>query len=158
MEEVTSFQYEMDVQVRIDMGGFTIEVPISVAGEFEAPDRSQAAMSITLLGGLTIESDFVAIGDTTYVKDSESGEWGLGSSEEVLRPDELLRVKLSDIRDLTMVGEEALDGSPVYHLRGVASPGTFTGQEVGLQIEYWIGLEDARIRQVAVQGEFGIEE
>ena len=82
----------------------------------------------------------------------------MGSSEEVLRPDEFLGVKLSDIRDLTMIGEEALDGTPVYHLRGVASPGTFTGQEVDVQIEYWIGLEDARIRQIVVQGEFGFEE
>ena len=149
----------MDIQVKVDMGGSTIEFPLSVAGDFEAPDRSQAAMSITFLGGLTIESDFVRIGDTTYVKDRESGEWRLGTNEEApFRPDEFLRVKLSDIRDLTMIGEEALDGTPVYHLRGVASPGTFTGQEGDVQIEYWIGLEDARIRQVAVQREFEFEE
>ena len=114
---------------------------------------------MTLLGGLTIESDFIRIGDTTYVKDSESGEWRLGANEDApFRPDEFLGARLSDIRNLKMIGKETLDGTPVYHLTGVASPGTFTGQPDDVNIEYWIGVEDARIKQVAVQGEFKFEE
>ena len=78
MDEVDSFHFDMDMQMRVGDQGATLEVPISFVGDYQAPDRSEGTLSVRFLL-FDIESRFVSIGDTTYVTDPDTGEWDISS-------------------------------------------------------------------------------
>ena len=164
MEEAGSFHFEIDMKLRADLGGLIMEVPIAYGGDYQAPDRTHVTLSMSFLGFAT-EIDVITIGDTTYVSESESGEWVIqsGEDEELLLfgPREFIALKPSDLKELTLIGMETLDGVAVYHLRGQVS-GETIGELAGspeeiegeLQVEYWIGLDDSRLRQIALNRYF----
>ena len=71
-------------------------------------------------------------------------------------PDGYISAALFDeIRSLTFLGETTLDGVKVYQLSGILSE---EGAEGELQVEYWIGVGDALVRQTAARGKLGLED
>jgi ligand-binding sensor domain-containing protein len=159
--ETDSYHFEMDMEMAVAEGGMTMEIPFTFTGDFQAPDRVQGTMSMSFLG-MTIELEFITIGETAYTTNMETGEWEV-STEQVspFAPEDFTGIDPADIEDLALVGEETLDGTAVYHLTGTVSAqelGDAMGEAQGeLQVGYWIGVEDGRLRQNAVEGELSAE-
>ena len=107
--------------------------------------------------GFTIASEVITIGDTTYQTDPETGQWEITTDtvSPFTDPQEFVGAETSEIQDLVFTGEVTLDGTRTFHLKGMASPEAFGEGSGELQLEYWIGIEDSLIRQIAMEGELG---
>ncbi|MGD9050078.1 MAG: LppX_LprAFG lipoprotein, partial [Anaerolineae bacterium] len=155
--ETESYHFGMDMQMKATEGTMTMEIPFTFVGDFEAPDRVQGSMSMTMFG-MTIEMEVITIGETAYATNPDTGEWEVGAeSAAPFSPEDFAGIDPADIEDLTVTGEVSLDGTTAYHLQGIAS-----AQDMGpamadiegeLQLEYWIGVADGRLRQNTVEGE-----
>jgi branched-chain amino acid transport system substrate-binding protein len=66
------------------------------------------------------------------------------------------------MRDLSFIGEESLDGTPVYHLAGDIPLEKLelddSDVEGNMQIDVWIGVEDDLVRQMTMVGEIPVDE
>ncbi len=156
-----SCHIDMEMQMTATEGGFTMEIPMTFSMDLQPPDRAQATLSMSILG-MTAEVDTITIGETIYATNMDTGEWEISPDQIApFDPREFTAFDPAEIEDLTVVGEETLDGTPVYHLRGKASAeqlgDEIAGTEGGLQLEYWIAVEDSRLRQLMMEGELSEE-
>ena len=60
--------------------------------------------------------------------------------------------------DVILVGEELLDGTPVYHLRGVPPRAMFAESEGETRADLWIGIEDFLVRQFQAEGTVSLKD
>jgi hypothetical protein len=159
MQQVSSFHFDMDIQMTLSLGGSSLDVPLTFVGEFQGPDRIKAVMSLTL-PFIAIETEIVSIGDTTYTKDPETGEWDVSVGEDAffIAPDEFFGEDVTDLSDLAIVGVVTLAGVELYHLKGTAPPGTFSESDSDFDISFWIGVDDGLLAQVVAAGEFELDE
>ena len=164
MEELESYHFEMILQMTISSEGTTAEVPLTFIGDFKAPESLRGELTMEMLG-LTIETEFISIGGIFYIKDPTSGEWQISTeSATPFSPEDFVGLEPDDIanmEDLVRLGEEDLDGVPVYHIQGKVSAETLEaaiGKAKGdVKVDYWIGIEDGRVRQVDVEMELFVE-
>lgn len=145
------------MQMTVREGGYSVDVPLTLVGDFQAPDRMEGTITISMLG-FTVEMEVISIGDAAYGTNPETGEWEFGfevASEWL--PSNYTSIRQTEVANLEYIGEETLNGTPVHHLTGTASSqafgGFFSGMEGSLQVEFWIGVEDGRLNQSAVQGD-----
>jgi hypothetical protein len=138
---------DMTAQLR----DLTLEVPVSYAGQFQAPDRLEGTVAMKFFG-VTLKKDMVLLGSTMEVTTQETGQ-----GEATMAPAGMFSLldfvgfEPAAMRDLALVGEETLDGRPVYHLTGsllaepveMAQQGTEIKFEGELQFEVWIGVDDS---------------
>ena len=152
MREIESVHFDMDVQLKVG----SLDVSMTLVGDFQAPDRSQATISSQYFGR---DRPVISIGETEYFK-LIGGEWIAiaGKKPFFFDPAAIIAALQSKINDLVLVGEESLDGDRVYHLKGTTPPGAFDEPSDTFEIHFWIGLEDTRLRQVAVEGDADIPE
>jgi cyclophilin family peptidyl-prolyl cis-trans isomerase len=160
MAMVEYFHFEMDAKLSLDVEGTKLDIPITMEGDYEAPDRSQGSVLLSVVF-FEIESKFITIGDTTYVTNPDTGEWEIGQSPELLFADprefadpEFLRTT-ADFAELVLIGTEALNGLEVYRLSGV-----IVDEDSGdnFMVDFWIDVEDNLISQVTVSGSLNVED
>jgi hypothetical protein len=156
-----SYHFEMDMQMAISSEGFTFDMPILFEGDYQAPDRLQGMMSMSLMG-TTIETEMITVGDTTYMTNPDTGEWEKSVEPAApFSPEEVAQLDPDDIQDLVLIGIEDLDGIATYHLAGtvaMADLGDMLGDLEGeFEAEYWIAVEDGRLRKSTVEGEVSID-
>jgi hypothetical protein len=149
----------MDIQMTVAVAGSSLDVPLAFVGDFQAPDRIKAVMSLTI-PFFTLEIEIVSIGDTTYTKDPETGEWEVSIGEDAffIAPDQFIGEEVRDLRDLAIVGVETLAGVELYHLKGTAPAGTFSESDSEFMMSFWIGVDDGLLAQVTAVGEFELDE
>lgn len=161
MDDLESYHFEMVVHMTIVSGGTTVESPLIFTGDFQAPDRFQGELTLDMLGQ-SIEVEIIIIGEMFYITDPTSGDW-LMSEEAVtpFTPQDFVGLEPSDLANmegLTLLGENVLDGVPVYHLEGklAAEAMELALGEAGGEVkaEFWIGVEDGWIRQANLEMEF----
>ncbi|MBI4220977.1 MAG: LppX_LprAFG lipoprotein, partial [Chloroflexi bacterium] len=124
IEKAKSFHVDMTMDTTLTSQGLTLQVPFKFDGDFQAPGSMKGALTVAVLG-FTIQSEFVQIGDKSWVKDPQSGQWQDSSGESgvaPISPDDLLGETIlsadSPVTDFQLVGAETLDGSGVYHYSG----------------------------------------
>jgi hypothetical protein len=157
---VDSWHLDMEMNIAATLRGLTIEAPVTYTGDFQAPNRMEGTLSMRILG-LTVGKDTVLIARTLDFTEPGTEE-GTASS----RPASMFSLlrftgfEPADVKDLEFVGEETLDGTPVYHLKGhvsaqdmeVAPRGAQVALEGQVEFEAWIGVADSLPRQGAVAG------
>ena len=157
MRDVESFHFDLDARIRQGSGGIESEIPMTFVGDVSVPDRVRGTLQVSL-GFFTVRIKTLAIGDTAYITDPQTGDWVIapGLLSALPNPADLARDKAPTVEDLTVVGEEVLDGVAVYHLTGVPSEETLgkLGDEAG--IAFWIGVEDLLLRRVATEGQIDL--
>lgn len=161
LEEAGSWHMEADITMEMAIQGLSLDVPIAMTMDYQAPDRSRASVSAELLG-MALEMETIVIGDTIYATDPTTGEWMVVEESAMpFSPQGLTGLGSGDLDDLVVKGLETLDGVAAYHLVGTVSseaiglapPGVDAELEGELQIEYWIGVEDDLPMQVMLEGE-----
>lgn len=164
MEELESYHFEMVIRMTIVIEGADVETPLTLTGDFKAPDRLQGELTMDLLGQ-TIEMEIITIGGISYLKEPTSDEWQTTTeTASPFTPEDFVGLEPDDIanmQDLLLLEENVLDGEPVYHLEGKLSTEfmeSVLGEAEGeIKVDYWIGVEDGWIRQANVEMEL-IEE
>ena len=164
MEAVHSVHIEMDTSSALEgENGFTADIQLS--GDFQLPDRTQATMSVKSQG-FTIELEFIAIGEESYIKNPLTGDWeatvdageSLGSA--LAAPAFETDFPSDKAAQFELVGIESLDGDNVYYLRseidGPDLAELMDDQSVytaGGELAYWIGVDDYLIRKIEIRAE-----
>ena len=161
MQEVGSLHFELDATVTVPAGGVETEVPVSLVADYQPPDRMRAKLVVSV-AFFALEMETIAIGDTIYATNLETGEWEVSSidlTSALLRPTEFEGdVVIAENYDVVLVGLETLDGTPVFHLRGLPPQQIFGELDATAQANLWVGVEDLLIRQIAAEGEIALEE
>jgi len=156
LREAGSFHFDFDMQMSLEFEAVSMDVPLVFTGDFQQPDSMQAKMTMSVMG-MTLDVDMIKVGETTYVTNPMTGEWEVTEqSAAPLGPDTFASAGPGDLEDLTFVGEETLDGTRVYRLAGTLPLAGVSEVEGELQVEYWIGAEDALLLQMAATGEMTI--
>jgi lipoprotein LprG len=152
----------MTMEMSISLEGVSMEMPFSLVGDYQAPDRAQIMMTMDFLGTST-EIEMITIGDTTYSLDPTTGEWSVGeaaTSFAPIDPSEVVGAGDFNLEDPVLVGIEDMEGVPVYHLSGSVPASDFEellGQEISdglMTIDYWVGVDDYLLRKIAFSLEF----
>ncbi len=160
MAAVQSFHFDIDAKLSISSEGASLDVPIDLKGDFQAPDRTRGTLVVSFLI-FQVESQFVSIGDTSYATDPETGQWTVeqDSALDFVDPAAIaspeLLAEAAGLADLILVGTGALGGVQVHELAGRLSDEAGAGE---LDVTYWIGVDDGLIHQVDLKGQFELDE
>ncbi len=148
-------------------------------GDFQAPDSLQIKETMSFEGDSVdegIESELIILGDTLYKTNPDSGQWekfDMSDSEFELASffTRLIGTNPANIKNLVLVGEETLEGEPVYHIEGAIPVQYLVAFEFYIryvpgievpeddpQVSYWIGKTDGILRQAVVEGELSMFE
>jgi hypothetical protein len=66
MNEADSYGFNIEMEMEISMEGLTLEVPFVLVGDYQAPDRLQCEITMTLLGETMVMEEII-IGGAIYV-------------------------------------------------------------------------------------------
>jgi len=157
LADAESFAFEMNIVMSVETGGLTIDIPMTYAGDFQAPNSSAADLTIAI-PLLSVESKVVSLGDTSYVFDPSSRQWNIvqGQSPFFAGPDVFLGSTSDELSDLLLTGQQLLDGVDTYVISGKLPNGEIGGAGGDFDFVYWIGIEDGLLRQVEADGELNL--
>ena len=159
MSATGSFHFRVDANVKPTDQTSTTGIPLTFEGEFLAPDRVRGKLVVSL-GFFSLVIETIAIGDTSYTTNPQTGEWEVGAGPASLFPNpaELREGRAAEFRDLVLLGQETLEGVQVYHLRVVPPQGIFGDPGGVAQADFRIGVEDFRILRISAQGEVSLDD
>ncbi len=130
-------------------------------GVANLPDRFRLALDMEA-SGTVVKLDVIVVEDQAYMTNLFSGAW-----EPVLKEQIPFRFDfvtgsvanlLSNMDDLTLVGDWVLEGEPVYVIRGEGPTEALTQLIPGalpdstIPVELWVSKADDRLRQVKLTG------
>jgi hypothetical protein len=158
--EARSFHVEMDMGMTGTTQGLTLKVPFELAGDYQYPDRMKGKFSASLFG-FVIESEFVQIGPTSWVKDPQTGKWQKSTSESGVAPfnpddflgDEFLSGDDAPVTALSVVGLEVLDGTEVWHYAAMIPASRLDLKGGELKFDMYVGAQDRLPRKLTMKGE-----
>jgi len=161
MEEVGSFHFELEAGLTAPEVGITTEIPLLLTGDFQAPDRMKASATVSL-GLFAAQSQIVLIGDTIYATDPQTGEWEVTSDPELLLFNPLDFVGsdapgLEGLNDIALVGTEVLLGTETFHLSATVPAQSLGQGESDFRVDLWIGVGDALLHQIRLEGQFPLD-
>ena len=134
---------------------------LKVEYDLELPDRFRLSVE-SIEDGQPFNVSLVGINDDLYIRSSQSQDWFVIPKEEqskythadVLGIFKALRTQVSD---LTYLGEQTVDGTPSYHIRGTIGPEVMALFQVGEEptmengtLEVWIGMQDFYMRRIQI--------
>jgi lipoprotein LprG len=161
MQELSSFSFDYDVQRPQDAPPVQGTDVVSLEGSVDDQGGMKALIHI-LQGGIPLQLNFVAVGDTHYVENPISGAWQ--SIPAASSPVGQLNLGASAIQILEKVQEPEYDGRD--EVGGVAVDkvtGTVAAEDVegivqavsvdhSFPVELWIGVEDDLVRRIVLSG------
>lgn len=154
MAAAQSYHFELEMLFDIAAPGMSMAFPAIFSGDFQAPDRMQASLSMNILGSV-IETQVVVIGDASYSTDPETGEWlPKSSSLFPVEPLDFVGSYDTELLNAELVGIEEIDGVQAYHLTGTVDAKElgedFSAVQADVQMEYWIGVDDFLVRRITM--------
>jgi hypothetical protein len=144
-----TYHFDLDgaVAMEVPAQSVKLDIPMTLAGDVQAPDRMQASLNMTVMG-VPIDTEVIAIGDEAWAKDPTTGQWvTTPGSEAPVGPQQFTELSDFEMGTMTVVGEETLDGQQVVHLTGKVDEDLNLGAELGgpmqlsLGADYWIAKE-----------------
>ncbi|MCC7448268.1 MAG: LppX_LprAFG lipoprotein [Anaerolineae bacterium] len=134
---------------------------VSADGAYVSPDRVQAKV-VAKLFGLAGEVEVIAIGDCQWMRNKilTADKWvaqifspGFNAAK-LVSSDEGIQAALKALKDVKLVGQETVDGVPMYHITGKADGKDIAALTVGLirgsdvQGDIYIVIETGRVDRV----------
>lgn len=161
MKEVSSFAFTYDVVAPESSEPPTGTTISRIVGAVTIEGQMKATIDL-LNRGIPLQIEFMADGDTHYIKDPASQEWQ--AIPAAMSPVGRLNLSagtiqvLEKIADPSYEGTEEMDGVEVHHLRGVveaaevaAIAGAATSEEP-FPADVWIGVDDHLVRRIELAG------
>jgi hypothetical protein len=112
---------------------------LRAAGSYVAPDRVQARVRV-LVGGIAGDIDVIAIGTDQYYRHPilTGGQWlnaefspGF-NAENLVRSESGLGRAMNALQNVEMVGQEDIDGTAMWHIKGSAVGSEVAALTIGL--------------------------
>ena len=166
MQSVKTFHYVIESTVSAGQEGLTLEIPITVEGDYEALGRSDTNVTVDL-GIIKLETHIISIEENVFIQDPGTGEWVRTIREHALIPlepgvlanpgDFINQDDIKLLSELRIVGGAQIEGVEAHHLAFKLPGEDFDGLEdlLGdLEVDYWIGAADYLIHQLRIDGRF----
>ena len=153
MAAIESLHLRMDAEIKITAGQTETTFPITLEGDFQAPDRARSKVTVSL-GFFTLEMETIAIGETIYVTNPQTGEWEIASESAFLIPSPTEIAGSADVAllDPVLLGQVVLeDGTSTFRVRGAPPPDLFGEVEGEATAEFWVGVDDLLVRKITAQ-------
>jgi hypothetical protein len=143
-------------------------IEVEMEGDYTAPDNLKMTLVMEMNGQASPPVEMVKLGQTIYVKDPESDQWlpkhDVASYQDYEGIEEFALVSadiVANFKGAIILGEEAIDGVPCYHVKGAvdtdqieSSPSGFDISGMGmLTAEMWVGKDDYLVRQIIFDAE-----
>ena len=153
MRKTNSLQFDMEIKATVKSSSGTLELPISLRGDFHAPDSSHGTMLLSF-GAFAVESDVVNVAGTTYIKDVATGLWDaqVPSSPVFSGPGLFVVPDPDTLGSLELLGEEVVEGVDSYRVRGVAPAGSLEETVGEMRMQFWVAKDNGRLLQIMVEG------
>ena len=155
-----TYHFDINGQVAVDLPaqGMKLDMPMTFAGDVQAPDQMQGSLTMTVMS-TTMTTEMIVIGSEAWAQDPITGQWvartGTGAP---VGPQQFTDLSESEVAGMTLVGEETLDGEQVVHLRGPVDEELDLGAELGgpiqltLVADYWIAKESNLLFKATMEG------
>jgi hypothetical protein len=159
MLEIPSSHYQFDVEAKVRVQALSLTVPMTVTGDYQAPDRLQASLSATI-AFVEVTTELVRVGDATYFKLPGSEEWKVSMDEGVffLDPRELALLRPEDLNNIQLVGAVTLSGVSAIHLTGTLDADRLSGATGEFDVSVWVGVDEGLVLQVTGEGEVSLDD
>ena len=158
MDDVEGFAFQMDVAVEIDGG----DVMMTYAGDGLF---NYSSATLTLATPAEKTDSKIIVADRSYVFDPSTTIWDeLEQDAPFLafaNPSVLFGFNSEQLSNseaygqLSLMGSEVLDGVDT-HVISVRLDVDRTNADGGLDVVYWVGIEDGLLRQVQAEGDFNL--
>lgn len=160
IEKAGSFHVDMDLNMALSAQGLSLDVPFKFNGDFQAPDKMRGSLTASVLG-FALNTEFVQIGDKSWIKDLQTGMWQEGEGAEGVMPfspddflgDEFLASPDSPVTDLTLAGTETLDGTQVWHYTATIPAEKLDVKGGDFKLDMYVGVADQLPRKITLKGE-----
>lgn len=161
MQELSSFSFTYDVQRPQDAPAVPGTDVVALEGNVDDRGGMKAQIDI-LQGGIPLQLNFVAVGDTHYVENPLTGAWqsvpatsspvgelNLGSSAIQI---------LEKVQDPEYAGREDSGGVEVDRVTGTVAAADVEGIVQAVSVDHpfpaeiWVGVEDHLVRRIILSG------
>lgn len=172
LDEARSFQLALEVTgapILLDSSKINMDVTLTLQraeGVFVRPDTLQANVTI-LMDDIAAEVELIAVGQDQYLRHPiiTLGQWQALKFSEGFNPaslvtgDDSIANALRAIQNVAFVGEETLDGLPVYHLKGEVDAARVEAVTVGLigtktgtvKVDLYIRVRDGLLEELRLE-------
>ncbi|MBI2964791.1 MAG: LppX_LprAFG lipoprotein, partial [Chloroflexi bacterium] len=155
-----SFHVDMELNIAVSTQGLSLDIPFKFNGDFQAPDKTRGSVNASVLG-FALNTEFVKIGDRSWIKDPQTGQWQAGEGAEGIVPfspddflgDEFLASADSPVTGLTLAGTETLDGTQVWHYTATISADKLDVKGGDFKLDVYVGVADQLPRKITMKGE-----
>ena len=153
MKRTNSLQFDMEIKATVKTSSGTLEQPISLRGDFHAPDSSHGTMLLSF-GAFAVEFEVVNVAGTTYIKDVATGLWDaqVPSSPVFSGPGLFVLPDPDTLGSLELLGEEVVEGVDSYWVKGVAAAGSLEETVGEMRMEFWVAKDNSRLLQIMAEG------
>ena len=157
----TPMHMVMDMQMNMKVAEQDVAFAMNIDMDVNSEEEAQMTMVIDVLDQ-AVTMEMVIVGGKVYVKQPGSDEWTVTDQA----PSEALSSSqpfdLEGFQDATLVGEETIDGMPVYHLRvKLPFPESITAQlgsfEGLMDVDYYIAKDTYLPVKMAGAGELTVD-
>ena len=158
MDDVQGFAFQMDVAVEIDGG----DVMMTYAGDGLF---NYSSATLTLATPVETADRKIIVADKSYVFDASTVSWDeLEQNAPFLafaNPSVLFGVDSEQLSNseaygqLSLMGSEVLDGVDT-HVISLSLNVDRINADGGINVVYWVGIEDSLLRQVQAEGDFNL--
>ena len=148
-----SYHYLMRMTLTPRSSGLTLQVPLTVEGDFRQPGDFRSVIDVTLRG-LDVTTREIMIDGQKFDTDPSTGLWQLavGASTPAGEAVDFLAIDPDDLTDIEVLGTGKLDGVDVYRIRASAPAGLVGDSPSPVELNYWLGVGDLIVRQVSADG------
>ena len=158
MDDVEGFAFQMDVAVEID--GDDVMMTYAGDGLF-----NYSSATLTFATPNETAEKKIIVADKSYVFDASTVSWDEMAQDAPFlafaNPSVLFGVDSDELSNseaygqLSLMGSEVLDGVDT-HVISVRLNVDRTNADGGLDVVYWVGIEDGLLRQVQAEGDFNL--
>ena len=158
--EVDTWHVEAGLQITAQVSSLTFVVPTLYVADYYAPDRLEGTVTTQILG-VTRKRDVTLLANTIEVANpGAAGATAKVTPTSWLSMLDFIGLKPANLTTLELVGQESLDGTPVYHVRGKvnAQELNISQQNVNMKLQgeftfdAWISVADGFMRMAKAKG------
>jgi len=162
MGELQSFHFEYQVEKPADSEPAQGTEVVAMTGEVSKEGYMRATIDV-LQGGMPLQIEFIAAGETHYVKNPITGKWqGVPASNSPVGQLDLGRSTIAILERIShpeYVGTDSVEGrGEAYHLEGDVPAEEIAGVAGAVTTEgpfrggIWVGTTDSLVHRIEVTG------
>lgn len=141
----TPMHMTMDMQMQMNIMEQDVSMNMKMDMDVNSTEEAQMTMALDMLGQ-TFNTEMIIVGGKVYVKAPGSSEWFVSDQSPSDAIASAEPIDLESFQDVTLVGEETIDGQPVYHLKAkLPFPESVTAQLGNLEglmdIDYFVAKD-----------------